>query len=642
MIQADFSSPSLLIFITSTTGDGDPPENSTKFIRYIRRSKPAEFEKFKGRPYAVLGLGDTNYSNFNATAKRIDKWLVEVGGIPIVPKGLADDATGLEAVVDPWIESIWEKLPQYVKVDQTKADNYEKQGSAKFSLNKLLTKSESNGETTAAKVEIVAEKLVETTLIVTEPVPASLSINESDDFAPITLPLPTPDPNSTPSRLPAGSLTVTSTTIRRPLSSSLSRIELSNLFKSESTEDIATINHPKKIKVTSGKYLTTTKVEKQVLELELDLSDLFNVKSEDAITYIPGDAIGIFAPNPDALVLPILKRLSLDPEEVMMITPKKAGGSEWPAECSYYELFKHFVDLRGMVKKSLLRVLMEYADGSEREVLGFLCSTQGSLAYRELLTYSPTLLDLLSAFPSSTPPFSAILSQLSHTQPRYYSLTTSPLQDTFKSAVAFNVVDFVHSKTKRKIRGVCSGYLDDLVKTGFSGKNVEVDGFLKVRGGKFEYPAGENGIIMIAAGTGVSPFAGFVRHRELLKSDEQRDICMITGRRFISGDALYRDVFQSESVKNLYEAVSRETESSELKKKYVQDVILDEEIGKKLWKMVNDGSYLFVCGGLEMSADVQKTLYQLSILYGDAKDENDAKSYWMGLTKNGKYVREIW
>jgi methionine synthase reductase len=57
-----------------------------------------------------LGLGDTNYSNFNNTAIRLDRKLLDLGAKPIIPKGLADDATGLEEVVEPWIESLFDIL----------------------------------------------------------------------------------------------------------------------------------------------------------------------------------------------------------------------------------------------------------------------------------------------------------------------------------------------------------------------------------------------------------------------------------------------------------------------------------------------------------------------------------------------------
>ena len=100
----------LLVFVTSTTGDGDPPDNSTKFWRWFRRAKKQDLEDFQGRKYALLGLGDTNYTNFCNSAKRLDRKLADLGCIPVCPKGLADDGTGLEIVIEPWIDNLFEIL----------------------------------------------------------------------------------------------------------------------------------------------------------------------------------------------------------------------------------------------------------------------------------------------------------------------------------------------------------------------------------------------------------------------------------------------------------------------------------------------------------------------------------------------------
>eukprot|EP00965_Chrysotila_dentata_P154280 5098968-Pleurochrysis_carterae.AAC.1 len=50
------------IVVTSSTGNGDAPDNAEKFLRYIkRRTTPNIFE---GVPFAVCALGDSNYELF--------------------------------------------------------------------------------------------------------------------------------------------------------------------------------------------------------------------------------------------------------------------------------------------------------------------------------------------------------------------------------------------------------------------------------------------------------------------------------------------------------------------------------------------------------------------------------------------------
>jgi methionine synthase reductase len=94
----------LVIIICSTTGNGDAPENADGFWRAIKiRSLARDF--FQDLPFCVLGLGDTNYDKFCHMGKSIDIRMSDLGGKCVLPIACADEATGLESVVDPWIET---------------------------------------------------------------------------------------------------------------------------------------------------------------------------------------------------------------------------------------------------------------------------------------------------------------------------------------------------------------------------------------------------------------------------------------------------------------------------------------------------------------------------------------------------------
>lgn len=118
---ADLISEPLVVFVCSTTGQGDPPDNMKNFWRFIfRKSLPAGS---LGRlDCAVLGLGDSSYPKFNFVAKKLHKRFVQLGANTLLPVGLADDQhdLGSDAVIDPWLLSFWDKVsavyPQLAEV----------------------------------------------------------------------------------------------------------------------------------------------------------------------------------------------------------------------------------------------------------------------------------------------------------------------------------------------------------------------------------------------------------------------------------------------------------------------------------------------------------------------------------------------
>uniref|UniRef100_A0A8C5JNN8 NADPH-dependent diflavin oxidoreductase 1 n=1 Tax=Junco hyemalis TaxID=40217 RepID=A0A8C5JNN8_JUNHY len=101
----------LVVFVCATTGQGDPPDNMKMFWRFLfRKSLPGS--ALCQLDYAVLGLGDSSYPKFNFIAKKLHKRLLQLGANPLLPVALGDDQhdLGPDAVVDPWLVALWEKI----------------------------------------------------------------------------------------------------------------------------------------------------------------------------------------------------------------------------------------------------------------------------------------------------------------------------------------------------------------------------------------------------------------------------------------------------------------------------------------------------------------------------------------------------
>lgn len=101
----------LIVFVCSTTGQGDEPENMRRFWRFLcRRNLPSNV--LSPIFVAVLGLGDSSYQKFNFAAKKLYRRLAQLGAKHLLPLGLADDQNdlGYDAGVESWTRHFWTVL----------------------------------------------------------------------------------------------------------------------------------------------------------------------------------------------------------------------------------------------------------------------------------------------------------------------------------------------------------------------------------------------------------------------------------------------------------------------------------------------------------------------------------------------------
>uniref|UniRef100_A0A5S6Q308 NADPH-dependent diflavin oxidoreductase 1 n=1 Tax=Trichuris muris TaxID=70415 RepID=A0A5S6Q308_TRIMR len=99
-----------LVFVCSTTGQGDVPDNMKTFWKSIlKRSQTCTLTQWN---VAVLGLGDSSYQRFNFAARKLYSRLLQLGANQIVELGLADDQheRGYDEIAEPWVTQFWEKM----------------------------------------------------------------------------------------------------------------------------------------------------------------------------------------------------------------------------------------------------------------------------------------------------------------------------------------------------------------------------------------------------------------------------------------------------------------------------------------------------------------------------------------------------
>ena len=114
--EVDWMQQRYAVFVVATTGNGDPPDLSMNFMRFLKkRTNPKDM--LSHLSYAVLALGDTNYDKFCECGKIVDRYLEQLGAQRIWARGDADDAVGLEDVVEPWIDGFWKTIQPLLVAD---------------------------------------------------------------------------------------------------------------------------------------------------------------------------------------------------------------------------------------------------------------------------------------------------------------------------------------------------------------------------------------------------------------------------------------------------------------------------------------------------------------------------------------------
>lgn len=101
------SGPAPIIIITSTWGDGDPPDNAATGLAWLQSP---DSRKLQDWPYAVLALGDRNYTDFCGAGRKFDDGLASIGARRLLPR--VDCDIDYESSFQAWFSSVWSVLKE--------------------------------------------------------------------------------------------------------------------------------------------------------------------------------------------------------------------------------------------------------------------------------------------------------------------------------------------------------------------------------------------------------------------------------------------------------------------------------------------------------------------------------------------------
>ncbi len=101
------SQEEILILVTSTQGEGEPPEEALSLYKYLFAAKAPKLTHLQ---FAVFGLGDASYPKFCQAAKDFDQRFAELDAQRLLVRVDAD--TDFQTISTSWRQAVIDKLSQ--------------------------------------------------------------------------------------------------------------------------------------------------------------------------------------------------------------------------------------------------------------------------------------------------------------------------------------------------------------------------------------------------------------------------------------------------------------------------------------------------------------------------------------------------
>jgi len=119
-----FLSHQLAVFVVATHYEGDPCDNTKRFFKWFKdQIKTPGNCSLKQMKYAVFGLGDSSYEQFNAIARMFDEGFEKMGAQRIYKYGEGNaESNSTEDDFNEWKKDFWGTITEHYKSLQTEEE----------------------------------------------------------------------------------------------------------------------------------------------------------------------------------------------------------------------------------------------------------------------------------------------------------------------------------------------------------------------------------------------------------------------------------------------------------------------------------------------------------------------------------------
>ena len=358
--------------------------------------------------------------------------------------------------------------------------------------------------------------------------------------------------------------------------------------------------------VLANQRLTARSSTKDIRHIELSLRD-------SGLSYEPGDALGVWASNPPALVDAFIQSLGLDAQASVTFENQTLPLQHWLLEKrEITRLAKPFV--------------IAHALRAQRDDLDAIVASP--VALPKLLSARQPI-DLFGAFPAQWNA-QELVANLRPLTPRLYSIASSLKH--VEDEAHLTVARVAYRAFGRDHVGTASEFLAARAADGRAPIFIEANERFRLP----HDPARD--VIMIGPGTGVAPFRGFVQERAAVGAQGRN--WLFFGNPHFTTDFLYQIEWQQALKRGQLQRLDLAFSRDQAHKIYVQQRI--RQSGRELYAWLENGAHLYVCGdATDMARDVHAALRDVIAEHG-GKSVEDAEAHLAQLASARRYSRDVY